>query len=69
MFLLSVGVSPAAVKQGVLSMRQYVEVVLTVPIGYQHMQLPRGTMTRPEGALLLQPPYTVYDAACVHLCV
>ena len=43
------------------------EVAHTVPLVYQPTQLPGGTMTRPEGALLPLPPYTVYDGACLHL--
>ena len=39
----------------------------TVPLVYQPTQLAGGTMTRPEGALLPLPPYTVYDDACLQL--
>ena len=56
-----------AVKQEVASMRQLGEVVHTVPLVYQPTQLPGGTMTRPEGALLPLTPYTVYDGACLQL--
>ena len=48
-------------------MRQLWEVAHTVPLVYQPDQLPGGTMTRPKGALLPLPPYTVYDGACLHL--
>ena len=48
-------------------MCQLGEVARTVPLGYQPTQLPGGPMTRPKGALLPQPPYTVYDCACLHL--
>ena len=48
-------------------MRQIGEVLHTVPLVYQPTQLPGGTMTRPEGALLPLPPYTVYNGACLHL--
>ena len=42
-------------------------VARTVALGYQPNQLPGGPMTRTEGGLLPQPPYTVYDGACLHL--
>ena len=48
-------------------MRQSGEVAHTVPLVYQPIQLPGGTMTCPEGALLTLPPSTVYDGACLHL--
>ena len=48
-------------------MSQIGVVVHTVPLVYQPAQLPGGTMTRPEGALLCLTPYTVYDGACLHL--
>ena len=48
-------------------MRQLGEVAHTVRLVYKPTQLPEGTMTRPEGALLPLPPYTVYDGACLHL--
>ena len=48
-------------------MRQIGEVAHTVPLVYQPIQLPGGTMTRPEAALRPLPPYTVYDGACLHL--
>ena len=43
------------------------KVIDTVLLVYRPTQLPGGTMTRPEGALLPLPPYTVYDGACSHL--
>ena len=43
------------------------EFTHTVPLVYQPTQLPGSTMTRPEGALLPPPAYTVYDGACLHL--
>ena len=48
-------------------MRRPGEVTHTVLLVYQPTQLPTGTMTRPEGALLPLHPYTVYDGACLHL--
>ena len=39
-------------------MRQTVEVVHGVPLIYQPSQLPRGTMTRPEGAFYSPYPHT-----------
>ena len=48
-------------------MRPLGEVTHTVSLVYQPTQLPGGTMTRPEGALLRLPPYTVYDGVCLHL--
>ena len=43
------------------------KVAHTVPLVYQPDQLPGRPMTRPEGALLPLPPYTVYDCACLQL--
>ena len=48
-------------------MRQVGEVPHTVPLVYQPTQLPGGTMTAPDGALLPLLPYTVYDSARLHL--
>ena len=48
-------------------MLQIREVTCTVPLVYQRTPLPGGTMTRPEGVLLPQPLYTVYDGSCLHL--
>ena len=48
-------------------MRQLGGVAHTVPLLYRPTQLPGGTITRPEGALLPLPPYTVYNGACLHL--
>ena len=48
-------------------MRKPGEVAHTVPLVYQLTPLPVGTMTRPEGALLPLPPYTVCDGARLHL--
>ena len=56
-----------AVAQGVASRLQIGEVARTVPLVYQPTLLPGGTMTRPEGVLLPQPLYTVYDGSCLHL--
>ena len=50
-------------------MRQPEEVTHTVPLVYEPTQLPGGRMRRPEGALLPLPQNTVYDGACLHLCV
>ena len=60
------------VAQGVTSRLQIGEVARTVPLVYQPTLLPGGTMTRPEGVLLPQPLYTVYDGfmftpPCVNL--
>ena len=69
MLPLSVGVSPAGGKTGV-NLRQCVEVARTVPLGYQPTQLPGGTMTPPEGAILPFNPLTpcmtvhVYTFVC-----
>ena len=67
MLHLTVGMSLAGCKAGVASMLQLGEVAHTVPLVYQPTQLPGGTMTQPEGALLPLPPYSVYDGACLHL--
>ena len=52
-------------------MRQRGEAAHTVPLVYQPTQVPGlpRRPTRPQGALLPLPPYTVYHGACLHLCV
>ena len=69
MLPLSVGVPPAGRSAGGhLQVANWIgEVARTVPLVYQPTLLPGGTMTRPEGVLLPQPLYTVYDGSCLHL--
>ena len=47
-------------------MLQIGEVSRTVLLVYQPTLLPGGTTTHPEGVLLPQPLYTVYDGSCFY---